>query len=111
MEFLDQDLEKYIEQHSDEENELLKRINRETHVEVLKPRMLSGQLQGSLLSMLSKMIRPMNILEIGTYTGYSAICLARGLREGGKLITIDVNEELEDRVNRYLKDAGLTDTY
>ncbi len=109
MEFLDEDLERYIEQHTSDENDLLKRINRETHVEVLKPRMLSGHVQGRLLSMISKMVRPQNILEIGTYTGYSAICLAEGIREGGKLITIDVNEELEDRVLGYVEEAGFSD--
>lgn len=109
MEFLDEDLERYIEQHTSDENDLLKRINRETHVEVLKPRMLSGHVQGRLLSMISKMVRPQNVLEIGTYTGYSAICLAEGIREGGKLITIDVNEELEDRVLGYVEEAGFSD--
>ena len=109
MEFLDEDLERYIEQHTSEESLLLKKINRETHVEVLKPRMLSGHLQGRLLSMVSKLIQPKNILEIGTYTGYSAICLAEGLTEGGKLITIDVNEELEDRVKDYFDEAGFSD--
>lgn len=71
--------------------------------------MLSGHVQGRLLSMISKMVRPQNVLEIGTYTGYSAICLAEGIREGGKLITIDVNEELEDRVLGYVEEAGFSD--
>ena len=70
-----------------------------SHIEVLRPRMLSGHVQGRLLSLFSNMIRPKNILEIGTYTGYSAICMAEGLAEGGKLVTIDINEELEDRVS------------
>ncbi len=109
MEFLDEDLELYIERHTSNENALLKKINRETHVEVLKPRMLSGHVQGRFLSMISKMICPKTILEIGTYTGYSAICLAEGLKDGGKLITIDVNEELEDRVLGYFEEAGISD--
>lgn len=103
MEFLDPDLDKYIEAHTEPESELLYKINRETHTEVLKPRMLSGHLQGRVLSMLSHMIQPENILEIGTYTGYSALCMAEGLKENGKLITIDVNEELADRVKEYFQ--------
>ena len=109
MEFLDLEIEKYIEEHTSPENELLERINRETHLEVMRPRMLSGHVQGRLLSMFSKMISPKNILEIGTYTGYSAICMAEGLQKGGKLITIDVNEELEDRVRSYFDEAGMTE--
>ncbi|WP_340152512.1 O-methyltransferase [uncultured Marivirga sp.] len=103
MEFLDPDLDKYIEAHTEPENELLHKINRETHTEVLKPRMLSGHLQGRVLSMLSHMIQPENILEIGTYTGYSALCMAEGLKKNGKLITLDVNEELADRVKSYFQ--------
>ncbi|SMG33650.1 Predicted O-methyltransferase YrrM [Marivirga sericea] len=105
MEFLDPDLEKYIDAHTEPENELLYNINRETHTEVLKPRMLSGHLQGRVLSMLSHMIQPENILEIGTYTGYSALCMAEGLRENGHLITLDVNEELAERVQGYFKSS------
>jgi caffeoyl-CoA O-methyltransferase len=101
MEFLSDDLQQYIEAHTAEEDALLKRVNRETHAQVLKSRMLSGQVQGRFLSMVSKMIRPKTILEIGTYTGYSAICMAEGLQPGGKLITIDINEELEGRVRKY----------
>ena len=110
MEFLDLEIEQYIEGHTSKENELLQRINRETHLEVMRPRMLSGQVQGRLLSMFTKMISPKNILEIGTYTGYSAICMAEGLADQGRLITIDVNEELEDRVRGYFEEAGLTNT-
>ena len=110
MEFLDLEIEKYIEDHTSEENTLLQRINRETHVEVMRPRMLSGHVQGRLLSLFSKMISPKNILEIGTYTGYSAICLAEGLAKNGKLTTIDINEELEDRVQGYFDEANLTDS-
>ncbi len=101
MEFISQELDQYCCSHTAEENELLKRINRETHLEVLQPRMLSGHFQGRVLSMLSKMIQPKRILEIGTYTGYSALCLAEGLASDGKLVTIDVNEELANRVQAY----------
>jgi len=109
MEFLDPDLDKYIEAHTEPENELLYQINRETHSEVLKPRMLSGHLQGRVLSMLSNMIQPENILEIGTYTGYSALCMAEGLKHNGKLITIDVNEELAERVDEYFQSSDFSD--
>ena len=101
MEFISQEIDRYCCSHSEDENDLLKRINRETHVEVLQPRMLSGHFQGRVLSMLSKMIQPKRILEIGTYTGYSALCLAEGLSSDGKLVTIDVNEELVNRVKGY----------
>lgn len=107
MNFLPEDLEKYVENHTSPESPILERINRETHVEVLMPRMLSGHLQGRILSVLSHMIRPSCILEIGTYTGYSAICLAEGLQPGGMLYTLDINEELEDRVRGYFSEAGL----
>ena len=101
MEFIDPLLDKYVCEHTANESDLLKRINRETHLEVLQPRMLSGHLQGRVLSMFSKMIQPDRILEIGTYTGYSALCLAEGLTPNGKLVTIDINEELAPRVRRY----------
>ena len=101
MEFLNPLLEKYVCDHSEKESDLLKKINRETHLEVLQPRMLSGHFQGRVLSMFSKMIRPERILEIGTYTGYSALCLAEGLTPNGKLVTIDINEELAPRVRSY----------
>ena len=105
MEFIAEELDNYVCAHTIEESELLKRINRETHLEVLQPRMLSGHFQGRVLSMFSKMIQPECILEIGTYTGYSALCLAEGLKEKGKLITIDVNEELENRVRNYFQSS------
>jgi len=105
MEFIAEELDNYVCAHTTEESELLKRINRETHLEVLQPRMLSGHFQGRVLSMFSKMIQPECILEIGTYTGYSALCLAEGLKEKGKLITIDVNEELENRVRNYFQSS------
>jgi predicted O-methyltransferase YrrM len=110
MDILQPDLQRYAEQHTSPESDLLKRIDRETHARVLMPRMLSGHLQGRLLTMLSHMIKPKSILEIGTYTGYSAICLAEGLAPGGKLVTIDSNEELEDTVRAYIKEAGLEQT-
>lgn len=108
MDFLDPQLEEYVLAHTQEETPLLKALNRETYAKVMAPRMLAGHLQGRVLSMLSNMILPMQILEIGTYTGYSAICLSEGLREGGKIHTIDNNEELKEMVSRYLKEAGIT---
>ncbi len=107
MEFIDEKLAAYVDEHTHPESTLLKKINRETHLKVLLPRMLSGHLQGQVLSMLSSLIQPRSILEIGTYTGYSAICLAKGLQKGGRLITIDINAELEQRVKAYFKEAGL----
>jgi predicted O-methyltransferase YrrM len=96
MHFISQELENYIEQHSEKEPELLSALNKETYQKVLLPRMLSGHFQGRVLSMLSKLIRPVNILEIGTYTGYSALCLCEGIQENGTLHTIDIKEELVD---------------
>ncbi len=106
MEFLPKEIEKYSENHTSEESDVLKELNRETHLKVLIPRMLSGHLQGKALNMFSNMIKPKNILEIGTYTGYSAICMAEGLQKDGKLITIDKNEELETMAKSYFKKAG-----
>jgi caffeoyl-CoA O-methyltransferase len=94
MHFISQDLEDYIEQHSEKEPAHLAALNKETYQKILLPRMLSGHFQGRVLSMLSKLIRPMNILEIGTYTGYSALCLCEGIQENGQLHTIDIKEEL-----------------
>ena len=105
MNFLDAQIEQYAEAHTSPENNLLAKITRDTYLEVLQPRMLSGHLQGRVLSMLSKMIRPNAILEIGTYTGYSALCLAEGLTDDGALITIDKNIELYDRVNAYFSES------
>ncbi len=102
MNFLSTELENYIEQHSEVENELLKKLNRDTYAHVLAPRMLSGHLQGRVLAMLSRMMKPKRILELGTYTGYSALCLAEGLTADGVLHTIDVNEELHDMVKTYV---------
>jgi caffeoyl-CoA O-methyltransferase len=101
MHFLSQDLEDYIEQHSQNEPELLAQLNKETYQKILLPRMLSGHFQGRVLSMLSKLIGPINILEIGTYTGYSALCLCEGMQEKGQLHTIDIKEELIDFQRKY----------
>jgi caffeoyl-CoA O-methyltransferase len=109
MEFLPEKLDEYIVAKTAVEPELLNKLNRETYQKVLIPRMCSGHFQGRVLSMLSHMIKPTNILEIGTYTGYSAICMAEGMQPGGKLITLDVNAELEDMVRRYVANANLTD--
>ena len=98
MELLSDELTNYLDRHCDPEDELLKHINRETHLKVLMPRMLSGHFQGRLLSMLSKVIRPERILEIGTYTGYATLCLAEGLTRTGRIHTIDINSELEEMV-------------
>lgn len=106
MEFLDKDLKEYIEQHTSAENPLLKKINRDTNAHVPMPRMLSGHLQGRTLSMFSHMIRPQRILEIGTYTGYSALCLAEGMQAEGVLHTIDKNEELEEKVTGFFRESG-----
>ena len=107
MDFLPKDIEEYALKNSDAELDVLKRLNRETHLKMTMPQMLSGHMQGLMLQMLSKMICPKNILEIGTFTGYSAICLAQGLQEGGRLHTIDVNEEFKEIIIRYIKEAGL----
>ena len=95
MEFIDEAIEEYSRLFSDTPSELLQSLDRETHARILQPRMLSGHLQGRYLAMLSKLLSPSLIVEIGTYTGYSALCLAEGLKPTGKLITIDINEELE----------------
>lgn len=107
MEFISSELDKYVRKHSENEPDHLKELNRKTHLEVLQPRMLSGHYQGRVLSMLSQMIQPKRILEIGTYTGYSALCLAEGLSEDGLLITIDINEELEELVSSFILKAGM----
>ena len=101
MHFISEELEDYVSNHSQIEPELLAKLNKETHQKVLQPRMLSGHFQGRVLSMLSKIISPTTILEIGTYTGYAALCLAEGLTENGTLDTIDVNEELVDFQKKY----------
>lgn len=109
MEFIDPQLDKYVCDHTQSEPEILSELNRRTHLEVLQPRMLSGHFQGRVLSMLSHMIKPRRVLEIGTYTGYSALCFAEGLTDDGKVITIDVNEELEDLVRSFVSKSGYED--
>jgi caffeoyl-CoA O-methyltransferase len=103
----EEDIIEYAERISSEESSVLKKLSRETHLKVPLAHMISGVLQGKLLKMISCMIRPEKILEIGTFTGYSAICLSEGLSLKGKLHTIDINPELEDMVKRYLTEAGL----
>ncbi|MFK5958889.1 MAG: O-methyltransferase [Lutibacter sp.] len=102
MNFLPDKIDKYIVAHSQKEPEILQQLNKETWQKVLNPRMLSGAFQGRLLAMISKLIQPLNILEIGTYTGYSALCLAEGIQKKGTLITIDKNEELESFAKKYI---------
>lgn len=107
MDFFPAHLTQYIEQHSTHEDPVLAALNRETHLKHLLPQMVSGHQQGLLLELLSSLLRPKQILEIGTFTGYSAICLARGLAEGGVLHTIDINRELEDITAKYYALSGM----
>lgn len=107
MNFLPENIDAYVALNSEKEPELLKELSRETHATVMQPRMLSGHYQGRLLSFLSTLIKPKTILEIGTYTGYSALCLAEGLVEGGTLHTIDNNEELYRLQRRYFDRCGM----
>ena len=107
MDFINNNIIQYSLQHSEKEDDVLAELQRETHLTFLSPRMLSGHLQGQFLTMLSKLLNSQNILEIGTYTGYSAICLAKGLTDKGKLITIDVNEETESIAKKYFIKSGL----
>ena len=109
MEFIDERIIDYCLEHTDQESALLQRITRDTHLEVLHPRMLSGHLQGRYLSMISKLIQPKVILELGTFTGYSALCLAEGLAENGQLITMDKNVELEARTKAYFLESDYKD--
>lgn len=102
MDFLSKSVSEYAENYTSPETELLEELNRETHLKILTPRMLSGHLQGRVLSLISKLINPSYILEIGTYTGYAALCMAEGLKADGKLITIDRNEELRPILEKYL---------
>lgn len=107
MDFIDQNLLKYIEDHSSPEDEILKELNRETYAKVLRPRMLSGHLQGKLLEMLTRMIKPKSVLEIGTYTGYSAIAIAKALEHNSVLHTIEINPELEDFARTFFQKANI----
>lgn len=109
MEFISEKLTEYISKNSNIEPEILARLNQETHQKILKPRMLSGHIQGRFLSMISKMKSPSTILEIGTYTGYGTLCLSEGLKEGGKIFTIDRNEELLKIQNKYFEESGKRD--
>jgi caffeoyl-CoA O-methyltransferase len=109
MEFIDEKLDAYVCLHTTNEDELLKELNRQTHLKILQPRMLSGHFQGRFLSMISKMIQPKSILEIGTYTGYSALCLAEGLKKDGKLLTIDKNAELEEFVGNFFQKSAYSE--
>jgi caffeoyl-CoA O-methyltransferase len=109
MEITDSRISKYIEEHSSEPNSILQKIERETYLRSVYPRMLSGKTQGRFISMVSRMIRPKNILEIGTFTGYSAICLAEGLQINGQLHTIEINEEHRTQNDSYFAEAGLQD--
>ena len=106
MDLFNTSLTSYLEAHSDSENELLKRIDRETHLKETMPHMLSGHYQGRVLSLLSKLISPKRVLEIGTFTGYATLCLAEGLAAEGLIHTIDINEELESRVRGYFDESG-----
>ncbi|NKI30318.1 O-methyltransferase [Croceivirga thetidis] len=106
MHFLSKSLEDYIATHSEDEPEILQQLTRETHLRVIQPRMITGHYQGRVLSILSKLISPKRILEIGTYTGYSALCLAEGLQKDGELHTIDINEELSSIQRKYFDKSG-----
>jgi len=107
LDFTEKNIVNYSLEHSDQEDIVLSELQRETHLTFLSPRMLSGHLQGKLLTMLSASIQAKSILEVGTYTGYSAICLAKGLSENGKIITIDINEETETIAKKYFIKSGL----
>ncbi|ACU64311.1 O-methyltransferase [Chitinophaga pinensis] len=109
MDIIPAAVETFAERYTSPETDLLRRLNRETYLKVDQPHMLSGHLQGQFLSLVSHMLQPQRILELGTYTGYSAICLAQGLKEGGILHTIDINEEREDMCLRYFEEAGLSE--
>ncbi len=107
MEILPHDLQMYLEDHCDPEPPELQKINRETYLKVLQPHMLSGHYQGRLLGMLSKMMQPKSILEIGTFTGYSTICLAEGLADDGIIHTIEINREMEEMLNQHYKSTNV----
>lgn len=109
MDFLPENISQFTEEHTQKESEVLYELNRQTHLKMTLPRMLSGHLQGRVLSMLSKIHQPKKVLEIGTFTGYAALCMAEGLAEGGKVLTLDKNEELESMVHEYINKAGYQD--
>ncbi len=107
MEITDPKISKYTEEHTSEPSDILQKVERETYLKSIYPRMISGKIQGRFLSMISKMVKPKNILEIGTFTGYSTICLTEGLQKGGQLHTIEINEELKERNDEIFKEAGI----
>jgi len=109
MTLINKKIEEYIEQHTTDETDILYNLNRETHLKTFYPNMLSGKVQGKFLEMITRMINPQYILEIGTFTGYSALALARGLVSGGKLITLEVNEEMEAFIHEYIQKSGMED--
>jgi len=108
MNFLPEKIENYSQNHTTAESEILYELNRQTHIQIIAPRMLSGHLQGRMLSMFSKMIQPKFILEIGTYTGYSALCMAEGLVDGGKLVTIEIDPEIAEFAQSYFDKSAFT---
>lgn len=109
MMIINKKIESYVEKHTSDEDIVLKKLNRETHLKTFYPNMLSGSVQGKFLEMISFMIRPKRILEIGTFTGYSAIALAKGLDKAGKLYTLEVNEEMDSFASKYINEAGMSD--
>ena len=109
MDFISEKLAEYLSQNSDKEPKILSKLNKETHQKILQPRMLSGHIQGRFLSLISKIKSPLQILEIGTYTGYGTLCLAEGLATNGKIFTIDRNEELINIQNKYFEESGNRD--
>lgn len=109
MTLIDKKIENYIDAHTTDETDVLYDLNRATHLKTFYPNMLSGKVQGKFLEMVSRMIRPKYILEVGTFTGYSAIALAKGLVDGGKLITLEVNEEMESFIRDYIQKSGMED--
>ena len=109
MDLIDDKIQRYAERHTSPESAHLKNLNDETNANIEMPQMLSGHLQGRFLSMISRMVRPRQVLEIGTYTGYSALCFAEGLAEGGTIHTIDIDEQLKDMAERYFREAGVSE--
>ncbi len=108
MLIVDPKIEKYVEAHTSKGNKILDKIERNTYLKSIYPRMISGNVQGRFIAMVSKMIRPKYVLEIGTFTGYSAVCLTEGLQDDGQLHTIDINEELKDQNLKYFDEAGVS---
>ena len=109
MDFIPEEINVFSEEHTTAETALIYDLNRQTHIQVMIPRMLSGHLQGKILSMFSHMIKPLNVLEIGTYTGYSALCLAEGMQKSGVLVTIDKNEEIAEFTQGYFDKSDFSE--